>query len=26
MQGLHSMCLGGPILLEELDARAQHDV
>ena len=22
MQGLHSMCLGGPILLEELDARA----
>jgi alkylhydroperoxidase/carboxymuconolactone decarboxylase family protein YurZ len=26
MQGLHSMCLGGPILLEELDARANHDV
>ena len=26
MQGLHSMCLGGPILLEELDARAEHDV
>jgi alkylhydroperoxidase/carboxymuconolactone decarboxylase family protein YurZ len=22
MQGLHSMCLGGPILLEELDAGA----
>ena len=26
MQGLHSMCLGGPILLEELDARAKRDV
>src|SRR5580765_7382272 len=23
MQGLHSMCLGGPILLEELEAHAQ---
>ena len=26
MQGLHSMCLGGPILLEELDACAKRDV
>ncbi len=24
MQGLHSMCLGAPILLEEMEARAQH--
>ena len=23
LQGLHSMCLGAPILLEELEARAQ---
>jgi len=25
MQGLHSMCVAAPILLEELDARAKND-
>ena len=24
LQGLHSMCLGAPILLDELEARAQR--
>ena len=24
LQGVHSMCLGAPILLEELEAREQH--
>jgi alkylhydroperoxidase/carboxymuconolactone decarboxylase family protein YurZ len=25
LQGLHSICVGGPILLEELEAAGQHD-